>query len=260
MSIIKTIMRDPGLIQSTRRIAYVTKEPLPKEEWYIHKETKQEYWHICAGIAHQTHLPGAVVVVGARKSEPIVMEAIGASAGTNLRSLFKSAVTVRKRFRSNDVSLLRIMWGDPKKFTGLISDFNKVSNQIEKIFITAPPDWKSLNPGLTYWRTIENYGQANPMELHLSGCPDLHAALNSVVGTGLVGKNSVKDFPPSVMALGYAIHAMRAHKPWINKDGRPRYMTADPLDMTGWAEKEAMDTLYGTGELEGFDDDLETVY
>lgn len=81
MSVITTIASGPGLTESAKRVAYVTGEPLTKESWYRHKDTGVEYWHISAGIAHQTDQPGAVVIVGARRTEPIVMEAIGVSQG-----------------------------------------------------------------------------------------------------------------------------------------------------------------------------------
>jgi len=251
MSKVKTYSVNPGEAETAQRIASLTGKYATPERWYRHKG--EDYWYISAGFAWPNDQPGAIVVVGIKKSDPVTFHVLDAVSAVYVSDLFKLASKLKKRYESDTKELLQVFFGDWDRFSGLMTDFN--IEEEHGLYLSPPPDYESPVAGLVYWLTIDSYLSKNNKKLFLNNSL-VASEIKKTIGAGIQKKKTVADFHPQVMALGMAVHAMRASRYWetnaSQEIGIPTH--GDILAQTAHQDELVLRELFGdTGDPESDD-------
>jgi len=247
--LIKTHIIDPDAVETAQRIASLTGVVTTPERWYTIGAT--EYWHIAGGIAWPTNEPGAVVIVGVKRTDPITFSVIEAVPAKTVMDLLVEVAKLKELYEPKLADLLQVFWGDWDRYQGLIGDFN-LGKRDGGIYLSPPSDFDNSAAGLIYWKTIESYLVSGGKKLYLNGTAAA-AEIQKVVGLGVGRMKAATEFPPMVMALGYCVHAIRAARPWEANASSKTYIptTDDVLSQTAYSEEITLRELFGdTGDLD----------
>lgn len=234
-----------------RRIAYIEGTRLVrKAHFYRNTETKEEYLHICGGLA----LPGGghpgfaviVAVVKNDEEEPPfkVLEEI---EEVDIESLLQKCINLRERYGFQKCpELLRVWHGNSKHLADFVTDFNKKLWKKDKEaewIILSPPLYESEEPHalkiyLTRIRSCKkrlSLGSCNKLLNHIHNVPP-EVAL----------KKSPEDYL-AVACLGGVIHSLMPREPWLKPVHPEETLPTMKDDYNDYAEQVHEEALRGLG-------------
>ena len=197
---------------------------------YRHIETGQEFVHLAGAIAWPGKgTPGFVIIVGVSKASgnAPLFTCLDEIEDYSTNGLLKACLLLRVRYGFNQSdNLLRFWYGDSKRFSSLINDFNqciKKNSIYEGINIIDPTDFRKPNHFENYLYRIQNLlvpDESGGKSLVLENCNLLRNYLQNLPPDAPI-VCSEEDFP-SVSALGGLVHSLLANRPWEHQ----RYTSA----------------------------------
>ena len=208
------------------------KDWVKKPLQYRNMETDERYCHIAGGVAFPSkNLPGFAVVVGVLDGplvkEPQIKVIEEYEGPATLGGFVQGCMDLHTKWWFPHIPF----YGNHERYHQQFADLNKAAKQkdpenFHSFHLQPPHDFNQPDKGIIYLERIKEVltpDKNRVKKLVLGNCGKLIGHMQSLMDSQTQG--NIEEVP-AVAALGFAVHTMMSHRPWLmSTEGKPsRYI------------------------------------